>query len=83
MTKQHQIEELKRRLRSIRTHRAMLETSALPDHRDRELRSRIAETETHESVVVDRLARLGVCQEIQEPVSQELAVFLSSTLASS
>ena len=83
MNKQHHIEELQSRLRKIRIRRAMLEASAPPDHRDRELRSRIAETETQESVALERLARFGVCEEGQEPVSQEVAVFLSSTLSRS
>ena len=37
----------------------MLEATAPPELRDRELRRRLAETETEEFVALERLARLG------------------------
>jgi hypothetical protein len=58
-TRRH-IDALRKRLCQISVRREMLEASAPPELRDHELRRRIAETKTEASVVLERLARLGV-----------------------
>ena len=60
LSNQRQIKELKKSLNSIKVRRALLEAAAPPELRDRELRSRIAETETQEALVLDLLAEFGV-----------------------
>jgi len=47
-------------LGEIRARLAMLESSVPPDHRDNEMRKRIAEVKVEEDVALSRLAELGV-----------------------
>ena len=49
----------------------MLEASALPELRDRELRRRIAETETQQCIALEQLARLGVSPDETDGVPAE------------
>ncbi len=67
MSKQDHIDALKRTLGKIRVRRAMLEAAASPDLRDRELRRRLAETETQQSVALEQLARLGIYPDDMNP----------------
>jgi len=60
LSAQRHIDALRKKLCQIRVRRQMLEASAPPDLRDRELRRRLEETKTEASVVLERLARLGV-----------------------
>ncbi len=60
MSTERHIDALRKRLCQITVRREMLEASAPPELRDRELRRRLAETETEEFVTLERLARLYV-----------------------
>jgi len=60
LSTQRHIDALRKRLCQIRVRREMLEATAPPELRDRELRRRLEETETEEFVALERLARLGI-----------------------
>ena len=59
MTTQRKIDRLRRYLENVRLRRKMLESVALPELRDRELRRRISEARTEEEVALSKLAELG------------------------
>jgi hypothetical protein len=60
LSTQRHIEALRKTVRQIKDWRAMLEASAAPERRDRELRRRLAENASEESVMLEELARFGV-----------------------
>ena len=60
MKTQRHIDALRTVLRQIRVRLAMLESVAPPELRDSELRRRVAEVKVEETVVLARLAELGV-----------------------
>ena len=60
MTTSRHIDALRAVLRQIRARLAMLESVAPPEFRDSELRRRVAEVKVEETVVLARLAELGL-----------------------
>ncbi len=60
MTTQRHIDALRTVLRQIRARLAMLESVAPPALRDSELRRHVAEVKVEETVVLARLAELGL-----------------------
>jgi len=60
MTTSRHIDALRTVLRQIRARLAMLESVAPPALRDSELRRRVAEVKVEETVVLARLAQLGL-----------------------
>ena len=60
MTTQRHIDALRTVLRQIRARLTMLESVAPPEHRDSELRRRIAEVKVEELVALAKLTDLGV-----------------------
>jgi len=60
MNRQRKIDGLTKVLGQIRARLAMLESTAPPELRDNELWKRIEEVKVEESVVLEKLAELGV-----------------------